>query len=622
MRRIFVFGPFQVDEGERLLSRDGAAVPTAPKAFDTLLLLLEHPGKLVERKKLLDSVWPDVFVEDAVLTRTISDLRKALQQSEHEVWIETVPKFGYRFVAAVTQIEEAGPPTVQAPAAAPEASRGPAPAKSNRFGWSLGLAAGALILLLITQRPTSRTDPGLAEVHHLAILPFQTLEQSSKMETLELGVADALITRLSNLTGLIVRPISSVRRYVGSTADPIQAGRDLKVDAVVEGTLQSIDGGIRASVRVIRARDGKALWAGTVDSPSGGHLFALEDSIAQQVALRLSARLTEAERRSLGARRELNPQAHELYVKGRYEWGKRSREGFERAAEYFRQAIDLDPTYARAHAGLADCYLLLGGYSHYPQLEMLPRAKTMASRALELDRSLAEAHATLGLISQNLDWEWGEVEDHYQKAISLAPNYATARHWHAEFLSILGRFEESRREFEEAREIDPISPIIQIDEAQLYFFEKKFDQSLAILRQVAQLDPSFELAHERMAFTYMVQGREEEAWKEAQFLRACQEATSDCRQIWTAYLPRRNPQAARQALRRLETEAKRRRIPPAAFVFAYARHGEPGRALDWLEYMLDKHEVWLITAKVNPLFDPLRSQPRFQKLLQGLRLKP
>ena len=620
MLRIFAFGPFRLDERERLLSREGAAVPIAPKTFDTLLLLLEHAGKLVEKRKLLESVWPDVFVEEAVLTRTISDLRKALQQGEKEVWIETVPKFGYRFMAAVAQVEEAGPPAEHAPAAVPQASLRPTPARPHLLRWGLGLAAGALVLLLVAQRLTSKTDRGLAEVHHLAILPFQTFGQFSQMEMLQLGVADALITRLSNLSGLIVRPISSVRRYAGSAADPIQAGRDLQVDAVVEGTLQSLDGGIRASVRVIRPRDGKALWAGTVDSPRGGHLFALEDSIAQQVALRLSARITEAERRSLGARRELNPEAHELYVKGRYEWGKRSREGFERAAEYFRQAIDLDATYARAHAGLADCYLLLGGYSHYPQLEMLPRAKALASRALELDPSLAEAHATLALISQNLEWDWDQVENHYQKAISLAPNYATARHWHAEFLSILGRFEESRREFEKARGIDPISPIIQLDEAQLYFFERRFDESLAILRQVAQLDPSFELAHERIAFTYMVQGREQEAWKETQFLPACREETSDCRRIWTAYLPRRNPQAAREALRWLETEAGKRRIPPAALVFAYTRQGKPVRALDWLEYMLDRHEVWLITAKVNPLFDPLRAQPRFQELLRRLRL--
>ncbi len=622
MDRIFVFGPFTLDEQERLLTRDGSPVPIAPKAFDTLLLLLERAGKLVEKKTLLESVWPDVFVEDSVLTRTISDLRRALQHQGQDVWIETVPKFGYRFAAGVTRIEGGSPSADQPLTALPAATKEPARAKSNLFRWGIGLAAGAVVLLLIAQRLTSTTDRGLAGVHHLAILPFQMLGQPAHVETLELGVADALITRLSNLTGLIVRPVSSVRRYAGAGVDPIRAGRDLQVDAVVEGTLWSSEGRIRANIRMLRPQDGKALWAATIDSPHGGHLFMIEDSIAEQVASRLSARLTEAERRSLGGRRQLNPDAHELYVKGRYEWGRRSREGFEKAADYFRQAIDLDPTYARAHAGLADCYLLLGGYSYYPQIEMLPRAKAMASRALELDPSLAEAHATLGLISQNLDWDWVKVENHYEKAISLAPNYATARHWYAEFLSILGRFEESRREFQKARKIDPISPIIQIDEAQVYFFERRFDQNLAILKQVAQLDPAFELAHERMAFTYMTQGREDEAWKETQFLHACRDEASDCRQIWTAYLPKRNPRAARQALRWLEAEAKTRRLPLAALVFANARQGYSAHALDWLERMSEQHEVWLITAKVNPLFDPLRSEPRFQNILQALHLKP
>ncbi len=481
-----------------------------------------------------------------------------------------------------------------------------------------GLAALGAALAVI-QRGPRKTDPGPVEVHRLAILPFQMLGPSSGMEPLGLGIADGLITRLSNLSGLIVRPVSAVRRYAGATADPVQAGRDLQVDAVVEGTLQTADGGIRAGVRLIRPSDGKALWAGTIES-AGARLFTLEDSIAQQVALNLAIRLTDAERRGLAVRRRLHPQAHELYVQGRYEWGKRSREGFENAAGCFRRALDLDPAYPRALAGLADCYLLLGGYSYYPQLEMLPQAKRLAARALELDPSLGEAHATLGLITQNLDWDWGRTESHYRKAIALAPGYATGHHWYAEFESILGRFEHSRREFARAREIDPLSPIIQTDEAQLYFFEREFDRSLAMLRQVTQLDPAFELAHERIATIRMVQGREDDAWKEAQFLHGCREGSGDCREIWTAWLPGRNPAAAREALLRLEAESRRRRIPPAALVVAHARQGEPERALDWLEYMLEKHEVSLITAKVNPLFDPLRRHPRFQEILRRLHL--
>ena len=239
----------------------------------------------------------------------------------------------------------------------------------------------------------------------------------------------------------------------------------------MEGTLQASGRGLRANVRLIRAADGRAQWGGTIES-DGQHLLTLEESIAAEIALNVHVPLTDRERRTLEARRRVNPDAHELYVRGRFEWGKRTGDGSERAAECFRRAIDLDPTYARAYAGLADCYLLLGGYSFSPQLEAVPKAKALALRALELDPSLGEAHATLGLSAQNLEWDWESVEQHYRQAIALAPNHATGHHWYAEFLSILGRFDQSRHAFAEARRVDPISPIIQVDEAQLYFFER------------------------------------------------------------------------------------------------------------------------------------------------------
>ena len=270
--------------------------------------------------------------------------------------------------------------------------------------------------------------------------------------------------------------------------------------------------------------------------PTGGRLFTLGDSLAEQIALHVNARLTESERRHLEARRQLNPHAHELYVKGRFEWGKRTRDSLEKAADYFRRAIDLDPTYAHAHvADLADCYVLLGGFGHYPPTEMLPKAAALASRALELDPSLGEAHTTLAFVSQHMDWDWPRVEDHYRKAIALSPNYATAHHWYAELLSILGRFDQSRREFAEARRIDPISPIIQVDEAQLSYFERQYDRSLEILRAGRRTDPQFDVVHNRIALA-LEQGREEEAWQRIQRIADCREETSDCHRVWTALL--------------------------------------------------------------------------------------
>jgi DNA-binding winged helix-turn-helix (wHTH) protein/TolB-like protein/Tfp pilus assembly protein PilF len=601
MPRAYEFGAFRLDERERTLRREGVPVKLTPRSFDVLLALLARGGSLVEKSALLGTVWGEVHVDEAVLARAISDLRKALGQNGGQVWIETVPKFGYRFVGALRE-------------APPDAAR--AGGTRLRWAWAAGIVLAAALMVLVIGRGSARPDMG---VQSLVVLPFEVVGDETGGEALGVGLADALVTRLSNVEGLIVRPLSTVRRF-GRTTDPLGVARALRADAALEGTLHIREGRARAGLRLIRAADGRALWADTIESRAD-RLFALEDSLAGEVAAKLAVRLTEVDRRGQDLHSELNPAAHRLYVNGRYEWSRRNRVGFERAAEYFRQAIDLDPRYARAYAGLADCYLLLGGYAHYPQLEMLPKAKATALRALELDPRLAEAHATLGLIAQNLDWDWTETERQYRDSIRLAPNYATAHHWYAEFLSIMGRFDDARREFARAREIDPISPIIQVDEAQLYFFERRYDRSLALLDKAARQDPSFALARERIAFTFLMQGRDEDAWREAMKLPDCASESSGCRRMWTAWLPRLDPAAAGAALAQLDADAQSSRAPAYAALFGHIRQGRTDRALDWLERMLRTHGVWLITAKVNPLFDPLRSEPRAQAVLAKLHLQ-
>lgn len=603
MKRVFEFGPFRLDERERTLEREGVGVSLAPKAFDVLLLLLANANRLVEKNRLLRTVWGDVHVDDAVLTRAISDLRKALGQTDDQVWIETVPKFGYRFAAEVRATQSGEAVSVER--------------HWRHRAWTAAiLLAGGLLAIMIGWGTSRTSEQG---IHSLVVLPFEAVGEDSDKDALRVGLADALITRLSSLDGLIVRPLSAVRQYERNPGDPVRAAQDLRADAVLEGTLQFGDGSARASVRLIRASDGKALWAETIDSRAN-RFFDLEDSLTEQLAAKLDLLLHEQERRDLAVRPQLNPEAHRLYVNGRYEWGKRTREGFEKGAEYFRQAIDHDPAYGRAYAGLADCYLFLGLFAHYPTLEMLPKAKATALRALELEPGLAEAHATLGLITQNLDWDWKEVERQYRESIRLAPNYSTAHHWYAEFLAIQGRFDESRSEFARAREIDPISPIIPVDEAQLYLFERQYDRNLALLTNVAHADPSFDVARERTAFTYLIQGRDEDAWREAMTLPDCASESSDCRRMWSAWLPRRNPQAARAALTQLESGARAGRVPPYAVMFGHIRQGHTDQALDWMERMLEAHGVWLITAKVNPMFDGLRDQPRAKAVLAKLHL--
>lgn len=607
MSRVFEFGPFRLDERERTLEAGGERVALTPKTFQTLLVLLENAGKLVPKSVLLASVWNDVHVDEAVLTRAISDLRKALGRGGQS-FIETVPKFGYRFAS---------------PLAVKDTSTGQTPPKIHRPRRGLWKWVAALAFLLSTGWVVDALHllaPVPPPVMHLAVLPFQPLGQAAQDDSLGPGIADAVIMRLSNLRALIVRPMSTVRRYRGAGADALRAARELQVDAVLEGSVESSGGAVRVYARLIRAIDGKSLWADTVES-NQSRLFALQDSLAQQVAAHLAIRLSAEEQRDLASRAELNPEAHRLYVKGRYQLSGRTRQGFEAAADSFRQAIDLDPTYARAYAGLADCYFLLGGYSLQPQLETLPKARAMAQRALQLNSDLAEAHATLALVRQNLEWDWRAVEQEYREAIRLAPNYPTAHHWYAEFLSILGRFQESGAEFTQARQIDPISPIIQVDEAQLFFFEKNYGHSLALLEEVVRKDPDFVLAYERMAWSYMMEGREEDAWRQLQHLPDCISADSICRLTWTAWLSKRDPASSRRALAKLEADAQVRHVPAAALVVGYARRGDTTKALDWFETLARQHGVWLITAKVNPVFDALRPYPRMHAVLRQLLLE-
>lgn len=297
MKRIFTFGPFELREGERLLRRGGSPIPLAPKAFDTLLLLVENSGRLVDRAQLLGSVWKDVHVEEAVVTRVISDLRRALRQTKQEVWIETVPKFGYRFAAGV-KIEGNAPEPVSA---------------TRRVNLAWAVVPAVLVAIAILAYPSLRLESG--EVLQIAVLPFQVVGGAGQSDVIGLGLADSLITRLSSIQNLIVRPVSVVRRFTGQAVDSRRVGRDLRVDAVVEGTLQLVEGRARANVRLVRVSDGRAWWAGTVDA-ARGELLRVEDSLVEQIAANLAMRISPAERKSLRAAR-LSPPAHELYVKGR-----------------------------------------------------------------------------------------------------------------------------------------------------------------------------------------------------------------------------------------------------------------------------------------------------------------
>jgi DNA-binding winged helix-turn-helix (wHTH) protein/TolB-like protein len=448
----FRFGNYRLYPSEHLLLRDESPIPLQPKTFDILLVLVGSAGHLMARDDLMKAVWPDSFVEETNLTVNISLLRKALGDlPDGRPYIETVPRKGYRFNAEAVEVEVGSTAAHQvAPEADGAAPRveGPRDAGAvagkvaleggsrQKRGWARTMLAPTMLVAMLAAgmwfawpRLHSHPTSVRAAVKSVAILPFQPLESTPDDEYLGLGMADALITRLCNIHQVAVRPLGAIRKYAG-TDDPVAAGRQLAVQSVLEGSVQRLGDRTRVTARLLRVSDGEVLWAGQFDEKVKD-MFQVEDSISQELANALTLNLSGDERRRVAQPATGNGEAYQLYLRGRFFWDKRSAEGVRKSLDYFEQAIQADPNYALAYAGLADAYILAGsyGYTIMPPLEAMPKAKEAARKALSLDDGVAEAHASLAYIEFTYDWNWPGAEAEFKRAIELNPNYDTARHW-------------------------------------------------------------------------------------------------------------------------------------------------------------------------------------------------
>src|SRR5262245_60300547 len=447
--RVYEFGPFRLDTGNHLLLRDDEAIQLKPKVVDTLLALIESRGRVIGKDELIERLWPDTIVEESNLSQNIYLLRKTLGEGpSQQNYIETVPKRGYRFVAEVREVSEAPAAevaqVVEPGAEASQATEKPngidaASAKEEAVGrrnanlpsllkarWSahprlvvasfalLGLAAAAIYLGVSSW---SKPPKAGAPVRSIAVLPFKPIGAAQRDEILELGMADTLITRLSNLRQIVVRPTSAVRMYTGLEQDPVAAGRELKVDAVLEGSVQKSAERIRVTARLVNVRDGSALWTGQFDEQSAD-IFKVQDRVSEQAARTLAMGLTDEEKQRLARRYTDNIEAYQLYLSGRYFLYKVTPEGNRKGIEYFQQAIDKDPAYALAYTGLADCYIQLGNWQMLPPNESFPKAMAAAEKALKLDDALAEAHISLASVKSS-SWDWASAEADFKRAIDL-----------------------------------------------------------------------------------------------------------------------------------------------------------------------------------------------------------
>jgi DNA-binding winged helix-turn-helix (wHTH) protein/TolB-like protein len=616
----YEFGPFRLDPFKRLLVKDGQAVALTSKAFDMLLALVESRGRVLEKDELLERVWPGTVVEEKNLTVNISTLRKALGETPNEhSYIVTVPGRGYRFVANVREVAGEPDPVIEEKerkkAARDEEPPEVLAARRNVRRFALVLCMLALVILVSYLWDSSRTKSvdTTATARQVAVLPFRSLGADTD-EYLGLGMADALITKLSNIREITVRPTSAVARYAGVEKEKAAAGRELGVDAVLDGHVQVLGDRIRVTVQLVSTRDGRPVWAEKFDEKFTD-IFKVQDSISEHVAEALIPWLTGEQKRLLAKRYTNNAEAYQSYLKGRYFWSRRSEQDLSKAIGFFEQAIKEDPGYGLGYVGLADSYSILGWYGRIEPSAAYPRAKQAAARALEIDDALGEAHASMGLIHANYDWSWAGAEAEYKRAIALNAGYTAVHQWYGQLLAMLGRHDEAIAELERAREIDPVSPAGDAFTGQVLYFAGRHDQALERGGKAVEIDPDFFFTHLIMGWAYEQKKQYREAATEFEKARRADDFSLIQASLGYTYGVSGRRAEAIAVLDELKEIAARRYVSPYHFALVYAGLGEKEKALEMLEKAYADRSVLMQWLKVDPKLDSLRSDQRFQSLL-------
>jgi DNA-binding winged helix-turn-helix (wHTH) protein/TolB-like protein/Flp pilus assembly protein TadD len=675
--RLYEFGPFRLDVSERRLLHRQEVVPLSPKLFDTLLVLVEHGGHVLKKDELMRALWPDSFVEESSLMQNISLLRKALGGDAGQ-YIETVPKHGYRFTAPVRVSEVNGGgateeattlPALVARAAVEEETREeeeeegaharagmegrdagaasdrrpaveradapPAPSTSTagRARRKLMPACGAALSLLAViiggvyfrkaEVREQKAAPGVGavgRVRSLAVLPFKPLAGEGGDEFLGLGVADALIVKLGNFERLNVRPTSAVIKYAGRASDPRAAGRELDVDAVVDGTIQHAGERVRVTVVLLSTREGEMLWSGTFDERFTD-IFALQDSISDRVARVLQLQLSPGKQARLSKRFTENAEAYSYYATGLYFWNKRTKEGLAKAIDYFGRAVETDPDYALARAMLADTYCLTVsyGYDILPSREALDRAEEMGLSALRLDDTLPEAHVAAAAV-KDYRKDFSGAEQSYRRAIELDPTSPMARYRYAFDLLAMLDVEDAIREMRSAQELDPVSLPVNTTLAACLIYTGRYDEAVKYSKLALEIDPQFGWARANLGEAYEWKGMYEEAASEYTRLTE-QRDFRPYGEIGLASVYARTGRAARA--RRLLAEIKERhkgeescRELPLLIALVYAALGEKGAAFLWLEKAVEGRRALLYELRYSRLLNPLKADPRYEQILR------
>jgi TolB-like protein/DNA-binding winged helix-turn-helix (wHTH) protein/Flp pilus assembly protein TadD len=628
------FGVFELDLRAGELRKHGLRIRIQEQPFQVLAMLLEHPGDVVTREELQKRLWPaDTFVDfDHGLNKAISKIREALRDSvESPRFVETVARRGYRFLAEVKVADAVtihGPelPTLPHPVTEvgdhPDLAGTPAMLKDLLSSLAWKISAFVLLLLVVSLsawKLHSWNRPSLV-IRSLAVLPLESLSNDASQDYFADGMTDELISDLGQISALRVISRTSVMVYKHARKPLPQIARELNVDAVVEGTVLRSGDRVRITAQLIDASSDKHLWSQSYEGELRDTL-ALQNQVARAIADQIRINLNPQEQAALKNVKIVNAQAYESFLKGRYFWNKRTADALKVALAYFNQTIDEDPKYAQAYSGLADTYSLLGDwqYAVMTPKEALPKAKAAAIKALELDSTLGEAHNSLAFCLDGFDWDFDSAGKEFRRAIELNPSYATAHHWYAWHLSLLGRYDEAIAEMRKAENLDPLSLIINADLAELLVLAHSYDESIRQSRKTIEMDPNFALAHNQLAQAYLQTQMYVEAVAELQ--KAVQLSGSSptaVANLARAYVA----SGKRSEAAKLLNDLKKRSSPVSShaseIAVIYAALGDTDQAMNWLEKGYE--ERFNPGVLLRPGFDPLRSDPRFQELVRRIGL--
>lgn len=589
MKRLYKFGPFHLDVTERVLRRNGQEIPLRPKTYEVLLVLIENSEHIVEKEVLMQRGWPNSFVEEANITQNISVLRKILSEGDdNHQYIETIPKRGYRFTAAVKEIggEVENLTSI-----------------SNNGQSRTGI---------INDQSSSRI------IDSLVVLPFVNESSDPQMEYLSDGITESIINALSQLPKLRVMARSTVFRYKEKDPDPQEVGRHLNVNAVLKGRVLLLSERLIIRTELVDVIDGSQIW-GEQYNRVFSDIFAVQEDISKAISQNLRVKLNSEQKRLLSKHHTEDFEAYRLYLKGRHYWNKREEKAIKKAMTLFKEAIELDPTYALAYTGLSDCYRWLAKVVSSPR-DAMPKAKSAALKALEIDDSLAEAHASLATILSRYDWDWSGAENEFKRSLALNPNYASAHHWYGVHLRAMGDSEGGLAELVRAQELDPLSPMINADLGYFLYLIGRFDQAIEQLQSTIEMEPSFMMAHFNLGHIYKYEGMYEEAISEFLIGMELKGEASEAAEYKVAFELCGWKGYWQKDIELAQLLSKETYIPPINLAAPYIEMGEKEQAFEWLEKAYRDRSSVMIFLKSHPIFDSLRSDARFLDLIRRVGL--